>query len=132
MSLNEPHILSFRNPGRQPEQMETLLRDFFRSEMPDPWPVLKAPVQKVASKPVTPRPWMSFRSRLALAASVALLALASWCFSANTPDYTRPTPDAPNGIGSARNEPIYLKGVKVAPAKDTPKIEKGCGCCGSK
>lgn len=129
--IREPHTLSFRNPG-PPEEVDTLLRGFFRSEMPDPWPVLKAPNAGTfrAAQPAAPR-WTSVRSRVALAASVALLLLGSWCFSARTPDYSM-TPQNNNGsVGTASNTPIYLGGFKLqAPKTETKKGACCGGCCG--
>jgi hypothetical protein len=51
------------------DDVDGVLRAFFKKEMPTPWP--KAPV--VVAK--TPKGWPMMRSRLALAASVGLLAL---------------------------------------------------------
>jgi len=60
------------------DDLDGLLRAFFRSQMPDPWPA--PPVPRSASV-VTMRPASSrhplMRSRFALAASVALLLLGS-------------------------------------------------------
>jgi hypothetical protein len=51
--------------------VDGVLRAFFKAQMPAPWPSLKAPsVAATISKG-----WPMMRSRLALAASVALLAL---------------------------------------------------------
>jgi len=54
------------------DRLEDTLRAFFRSEMPDPWPVLKAPELPRYPQPVV-RPWWKRTGRLALAASVGLL-----------------------------------------------------------
>jgi hypothetical protein len=61
------------------EETDGLLRAFYRAQMPHPWPDWKAPADRPLTTPVRPgpapaRPW---RSRLALAASVALLALST-------------------------------------------------------
>jgi RNA polymerase sigma-70 factor, ECF subfamily len=57
--------LSTRPQESRPE-VDALLRDYFESEMPRPWPAFKAPI----TKPVS---WSRYTGRLALAASVALL-----------------------------------------------------------
>ncbi|HBI42131.1 MAG TPA: hypothetical protein DDY78_04640 [Planctomycetales bacterium] len=49
------------------------LRAFFKAQMPAPWPSLKAPAPPVVV--ATAKGWPMMRSRLALAASVAVLAL---------------------------------------------------------
>lgn len=51
--------------------VDNVLRTFFKAQMPAPWPSLKAPAVVAA----TAKGWPMMRSRLALAASVALLAL---------------------------------------------------------
>jgi hypothetical protein len=103
MSLRDPHTLSLRNPGLPPEEVDTLLRNFFRAEMPDPWPVLKAPATEPFRQERRPASrWTPIRSRMALAASVALLLLGSWCFSAKSPDYSKPSQD---GSGTSYGSP---------------------------
>jgi hypothetical protein len=52
--------------------VDGVLHAFFKAQMPAPWPSLKAPPNVAA----TAKGWPMMRSRLALAASVALLALA--------------------------------------------------------
>jgi len=54
------------------DDFDMLLRDYFRSEMPKPWPALP-PVRSVVLKSHVPLMRESVRSRLALAASIALL-----------------------------------------------------------
>lgn len=72
MSVAEP-------PPQQPnDELESLLRTFFRSQMPHPWPSPRVPL--AASKPLRCPQWTGrslVRSRWALAASVALLLLGS-------------------------------------------------------
>lgn len=60
------------------DDLEALLRSFFRAEMPDPWPSLEAPASRLPFRPVhRPERPALWRSRLALAASVALLVVGS-------------------------------------------------------
>jgi hypothetical protein len=65
-------------PANRGEELDALLRDFFRSEMPQTWPEFAAP-EPAPILPLTrpARPWISVRSRLALAASVGLLLTGS-------------------------------------------------------
>ena len=35
--------LTLRDAGPPPDEIDGLLRAFFRAELPDPWPVLKSP-----------------------------------------------------------------------------------------
>jgi hypothetical protein len=59
--------------GPPPDDVEVLLRAYFRSEMPDPWPAPPLVRSIPALAPAGPIRSGSGRSRLALAASVALL-----------------------------------------------------------
>ncbi len=81
-------------PPRVPpdDEIDGLLRAFFRAEVPNPWPALKAPAapQTTPVPPAPPRRAL-WRSRLALAASVALLALGSLLW----PGKAQPEPQAP-------------------------------------
>jgi len=125
MSLRDLHMLTLRNPGLPPEEVDTLLRSFFRAEMPDPWPVLKAP----AEEPFRPERrstsrWTGLRSRVALAASITLLMLGSWCFSARTPDYSLPTQDLSGPSGTGSNVPL--------PGKAPVKTPSNADCCPNK
>jgi hypothetical protein len=128
MSLRNPHMLNLRHPGLPPEEVDTLLRSFFRAEMPDPWPVLKAPVEEPFRQERQPASrWTALRSRAALAASVALLVLGSWCFSAKAPDYSLPPQDATTGSGSSHGSKDGLPGGVKAPSKTQAK--PGCSGC---
>jgi hypothetical protein len=71
----------------QPDDMDGLLRAFFRSQLPRPWPA--APTPPARAVPMRRR---GYRSRLALAASVALVALGA-LFAAG-----KIVPAAPDGV----------------------------------
>lgn len=81
MNLISPPPVS-RGGDQPPEDIDRTLRAFFKAQMPDPWPSLEAPApRRPATMPFVPPPARRgglFRSRLALAASVALLA-AGFC-----------------------------------------------------
>ncbi len=69
---------------RSGDDLDGLLGEFFRSEMPHPWPDTPETDEQPAilSLPLTPRRSRSlFRSRLALAASVAFLLAIPWVIS---------------------------------------------------
>src|SRR5205807_413925 len=58
------------------DEVDRLLRGFYQAEMPDPWPSFEAPAETPRALPFpapAPRSSLSARSRLALAASIALL-----------------------------------------------------------
>jgi hypothetical protein len=69
------------NSGRPPEDdLDGLLRAYFKTEMPDPWPSFEAPAPRNGilplRRPEAPR-FNLWRSRLALAASILLLIAAA-------------------------------------------------------
>jgi hypothetical protein len=128
MRFIEPPTVDALGSARSGDDLDGLLRAFFRAEMPHPWPELEAPA--FTSVPSTRLAfWRGIkRSHLALAASVALLIGGSLLFSgklpavgkimigpdisANTPEDHRPKkalPDEaidPNKV--LRNESIIL------------------------
>jgi hypothetical protein len=65
------------NSGQPPEDdLDGLLRAYFKAEMPDPWPSFEAPAPRNGVLPLRrPQPHCLnlWRSRLALAASILLL-----------------------------------------------------------
>jgi hypothetical protein len=65
-----------------PGDLDALLGTFFKKEVPRPWPAFQPPRPKkvLPFRPATPRPRF-FGSRMALAASVALLLLCGWLLS---------------------------------------------------
>src|SRR5437773_4220640 len=74
--VNPPNTLP--HGGRPPEDdLDGLLRAYFRAEMPDPWPSFEAPAPRNGvlpfRRPQQPRRFNLWRSRLALAASILLL-----------------------------------------------------------
>lgn len=114
-----------QHSGRSPDDLDQLLRNFFRGEMPDPWPTMKAP----AIENPTPTWWTRSRSRLALAASVALLLVGSWCLSGSTPEYTAPVVNGPRDTssGAADKKPWDIdlirdkvKGIENSANKNAP------------
>jgi hypothetical protein len=68
-----------RNFGRPSEELDGLLYAFMRAEVPDPWPMMKAPAQPTpATLPLKTRRWPRLSgSRLALAATVTLCLVGS-------------------------------------------------------
>jgi hypothetical protein len=85
--------------GRGGDDLDQVLRAFFRSEMPSPWPRLALPDEAPAvlplqpARPTQPRRWFR-RSHLALAASVALLVIGHLVLS----DTLKPSATAPDGM----------------------------------
>src|SRR5262249_25292434 len=91
MRIVEPPSLDSPWRGRHGDDVDRLLSDFFRAELPSPWP--GAPVSDEQLLPLSARPirrWSGLRSRLALAASVALLLVGGWFLSGKFEDASRP------------------------------------------
>jgi hypothetical protein len=85
-----------RQPG---DEIDALLRAYYRAEMPDPWPSFEAPLRQNVvpfRKPTRRFPLM--RSRLAVAASVALIVGGMW-FLSRMPHNSKPDATLPLGPG---------------------------------
>lgn len=78
------------NPNHGGDDLDALLRAFYQREMPDPWPAFEPPMDRASRgvpsaaprtlplRPAAVRSSRVWSSRLALAASVALLLLGTW------------------------------------------------------
>ena len=109
-------------PPRVPpdDEIDGLLRAFFRAELPHPWPAMKAPAapQTAPVPPAPPRPAL-WRSRLALAASVALLALGSLLLPGKAPREPQVPPTPGISPGSAKREKVKSS-LSLEQAPDGP------------
>lgn len=82
MRFADPPSLDAGRQSRFGDDLDGLLTAFFRTEMPSPWPGTPLPEDTpVLLRPAPARKQPFFRSRLALAASVALLISGSWLLS---------------------------------------------------
>lgn len=126
MNVIQRSSREFDNP-----ELDVLLRNYFRSEMPDPWPAFQAPAIARFSPPA--RRWAPVRSKLALAASIGLLMIGSWCLSGGRPvDYSQPASVSPLGdpgaaSGSSLKDLLRGKQPSVTPKKFSES--KGCSDC---
>jgi hypothetical protein len=77
------------NNGEARSGVDVLLRDYFQAELPHPWPTFQAPGPMRASRPETT--WSRNSTRLALAASVALLVAGYLTLSGFFPRQTAPS-----------------------------------------
>jgi hypothetical protein len=85
MKFIEPPVFGALGSARSGDDLDGLLRAFFRAEMPHPWPELEPPAYTTV-----PSSRLAFwrgikRSHLALAASVALLIAGAMLFSGKVP-----------------------------------------------
>jgi len=90
MRIVEPPSLDSPWRGRHGDDVDRLLSDFFRAELPNPWPAAPVPDEQPQSLPLSTRKPMqrgsALRSRFALAASVALLLIGGWFLSGKFED----------------------------------------------
>ncbi len=104
------------------DEFDGRLRDFFRAEMPNPWPVFHAPVTRREMLPFrTPRRRFSLmRSRLALAASVALIVGGALLLSGSIRDgKVGPNTENMTAPQATKTKPIRLE-ESIEVNKDGP------------
>jgi hypothetical protein len=106
MRIVEPPSLDSPGRGRHGDDLDRLLSDFYRSELPNPWPVPPVAGVRTEFLPLTAPPlirrWSAVRSRFALAASVALLLAGSWFLSGKFEDV--PASGAFNSTGESADK----------------------------
>jgi hypothetical protein len=114
--LNRPPV----NPtasDRSPDDVDGVLNDFFRAELPDPWPALTLPAEPPLPLPPSRRRPL-VRGRFALAASLLLLLLGSLALSNRFPDQLAYRVESGSGqFDSAKRKPMAgpsAAGGKVA------------------
>ena len=99
------------NTEPSPDALDRLLSDFFKGQLPRPWP--PAPAGGAFAEPARNAiPDPGRRSRLTLAASVAVLLGGGWLLVGGSPNGPRP---AANPNGAAR--PAALPGATADPGK---------------
>jgi hypothetical protein len=117
MSKMEPPV-DWRHAGRPGADPDGLLGAFFKAELPDPWPACRRPGDRVRSTtpsrqtspsggPPRGRTWTAARSRLALAASVALLLLGTLLLSGK---FHGSPPEA--NFGPQRAKPYWKESLR--------------------
>lgn len=73
-----------RNTDDSNRDVDNILSDFFRAEMPAPWPAFQKPKATLAP-PATPSTWSQYSWRFALAVCVALLAAGYFTLAGSFP-----------------------------------------------
>ena len=117
--------------SHQAEPIDALLGEFFRAEMPSPWPAFRPPA-KTRLAPASAPHYSSYAGRLALAASVGLLLIGSWLLPVAPRAQrgeTLPT-IGPASAGRGGLVPVYLQPEKpgtLAPdkSKSSLHLEQG-------
>ncbi len=100
------------------DDLDGLLRKFFKSQLPQPWPAPQARVSVTSSKRYAVGRSL-VRGRWALAASVALLFLGSWLL----PNRLTPDAQSENGISAPpfADRQVLPKRSKQHPGKANEK-----------
>lgn len=94
MNFRMPPPLRPSGESRAGDDLDGLLRAFFRAELPQPWPPFRPPTAQTTRS-------ARFRSALALAAALALLVIGLGAL----PRKLEPAPTVPPGhFGSAQRE----------------------------
>jgi len=106
--------------GFHQRDVDGVLRRFFRSEMPDPWPEVQVP----ASAPVVRRRfnWMHAGSRLALAASILLMVFGYVALAGKFPTEATPSNDISPVAPEIGDNP--LKRVRTPRGRDATMLER--------
>ncbi len=94
-------------------ELDRRLREFFRQEMPNPWPQPQVPADAAPALQTPRRPLL--RSRLALAASLGALLIGQWKLGGIP---SRPLP--PSGSGASER---FEATRKVPASTVTPKTK---------
>ncbi len=110
---------SLAGPG---DDLDRLLRAYFRAERPEPWPACPAAPVRPSSRRL-PGKRSFFRSRLALAASVALLVAGSLLLAGAFPSGPE-TPASPSSQGTATREKLWLDQPAKGPTVIRVEIEE--------
>jgi len=108
-------------PSRPPENLDDLLRRFFRSEMPRPWPV--APQVSAPRKLQPSRPWFRHSSRLALAAAVTLFLIGYLVLARKFPTNQSPQQPSIDSTNPTATDP--LKRHPNLPGKMPDRVNPG-------
>jgi hypothetical protein len=87
------------------QEVDQLLDEFFKSELPRQWPDFELPVARTLPfRPAAPRRRFVLGSRLALAASVALLTACGWLLSGSFDGPTK-AETGPRGVKPEAKKP---------------------------
>jgi hypothetical protein len=111
MNVFVPPSTVNQNGRSSEDELEGMLRAYYKAELPNPWPSLEAPAARNDILPMRPpvRRFPMLRSRLALAACVAFLvagplALSSYFSGAKTDTVAKPTSTEPSDTATATHD----------------------------
>jgi hypothetical protein len=123
MSSLQPSLSGPHERDRSPNDVDRLLRAFFRAEMPEPWPVPKPPATSSVRKEGARAARRSLvRSRFALAACLLLLLLGQSLVSRMFSGSIHPAAGGGRGkIEARRHGPV--KPHETRPASPLKKAE---------
>jgi hypothetical protein len=113
-------------PSRPPENLDGLLRRFFRSEMPRSWPAAPKVETPAARKLRPSRPWFRPSSRLALAAAVALLLIGYLALAGKFPTDQSLRRHSIDSTNPTATDPLKLRGLGLLPLEpQTRRLSDG-------
>jgi hypothetical protein len=107
------------------DEIDQTLRAFFKAQMPDPWPSFEAPPSQSANPFMLPLRSSGLRRRLALAASVAVLAASGWLLSGKFVDQRADSSPAFHYEGgkAERLHPGDIKGSPILPVNPDGSVD---------
>jgi hypothetical protein len=106
------------------DEIDQTLRAFFKAQMPDPWPSFEAPPTQSVLPFVPAQRSSALRRRLALAASVAVLAAGGWLLSGKFVDRTAENSPDPRYVKPAAEvDPDGIKGRTILPVNPDGSVD---------
>jgi len=124
MNPLQQSLASPRELDRPSNDLDGLIRAFFRAQIPEPWPVLKPPAPpSLREESATVRRRTLLRSRFALAASLLILLIGQFFVSGMFSGYVHLAADSDRGKTEATNRNRSLKPREPKPASGVKKSE---------
>jgi hypothetical protein len=97
-------LRSLRSGRLSDDYLDKVLRTFFRAEIPNPWPAMKAP-EPLRLRTVR-RPWWKRTTGLTLAASVGLLLVGYLGLASSFPKFQEHRDEGPQPLRQIGDRPV--------------------------
>jgi hypothetical protein len=125
MTVQTPTLVP--NSGRPPEdELDGILRAYFKAEMPDPWPSFEAPAPRNGlplRRPQAPR-FTLLRSRLALAAAILLLVVGAFFLFGGSTNHSQPDRAGLPLIMTGERDHLPTPGPTIHVGPDGARLEQ--------